>query len=104
MGVDRDRLDCIVEDSDPYLEIVTKCPAALQVLGKAVKARQRVARKDAAEMTNDVAFVIILGGPDQDNGQAFARNSPCGGLLCHGFRSSTLCVGCRMDTGRAGPR
>jgi hypothetical protein len=86
--VDRDRLDRIVEDSDLYLEIVTKRPAALQIFGEARKASQRVAGQDTAEMTNDVAFVIILGGLDQDDGQVLAHESSCRGSLRHGFRSS----------------
>ena len=43
-------------------------------------------------MTNDIAFVIILGGLDQDYGQAFARGSLCRGLLRHSFSSSMSCV------------
>ena len=97
--VDRDRLDRIVEDSDPYLEIAAKHSAALRIFGEAGKASQFVAREDAAEMTNDVAFVILLGRLDQDHGQAFARNSFCRGLLRHSFRSSTLCVWSQAQKG-----
>jgi hypothetical protein len=101
--VDTDRLDRIVEDSDLYLEIVTKRTAALQVFGEAGKASQRVAREDSAEMTNDVAFVIILGGLDQDHSQALARDSSCRGLLRHSFRSSSLYVWSQAQKGPLSP-
>ena len=98
-SIDRDRLDGIVEDPDPDLEIDAKHPAALQIFGEAGKTGQRIARQDATEMTNDVAFVIILGGLDQDHGQAFARNSFCGGLLGHSFKSSMPCVRSQVAEG-----
>ena len=89
-SIDRDRLDGIVEDPDPDLEIDAKHPAALQIFGEAGKAGQRVAWQDATEMADDVAFVIVLGGLDQDNGQAFAGIPTYRGLPLHGFRSSPL--------------
>ena len=57
---DRDRLDRIVEDSDPYLEIAAKHPAALQIFGEAGKASQRVARQDATEGSNSLLLAREL--------------------------------------------
>ena len=73
--VNGDGLDSIVKDLDSYLEVDTKRSAALQIFGKTEKASQRIARQNAAEMTDDIAFVVILGRLEQDNGQAFAWSS-----------------------------
>jgi hypothetical protein len=92
-------LDRIVEDSYPYRKIVAERTAPFKIFGKAGEASQRVARKDTAEVPNDVAFVIILGWLDQDDGQAVARHSSCMGQVRHGFRSSQLCAWSQAQKG-----
>lgn len=49
-----------IEDSDPYLEIAAKHPAALQIFGEAGKASQRVARQDATEGSNSLLLAREL--------------------------------------------
>ena len=52
--------------------------------------RERVARQNTAQMADHIALVIVFGGLNQDNGQAFARDSLCEGLPSHDVEYSHI--------------
>jgi len=86
--VDRYFLYRIVQNLDSYFEIVAKNLAAIQIFSEAAETGEGVARQDTAKMADYIALIIVFGRLNQDNGKAFAGDSPCGGLPSHYIKYS----------------
>ncbi len=55
----------------------------IHLFSKTAETGERVVRENTQQMVDHIAVVIVFGGPNQDNGQAFARDSLWGGLSSH---------------------
>ncbi len=65
---DRQFLHRVIEKLGFYLKSVAKNLSAIQIFSEAIETGEGVARQNTAQMADDIAFVIIFGGLNQDNG------------------------------------
>jgi hypothetical protein len=68
-----DARDDLVDHLDPHVDSAERARAH-RVLGEAVQAAERIARKRAPPMAHDVPVVIVPRRPNQDNDKAPGRN------------------------------